>query len=86
MGANAGILIIRTLEKKVHWNLKRNLYTFIQENAFETAVSEMAGILSRPQCGEGMKCLIVSLRFFLFLYFHGGDFWTHCYQAWVLSD
>ena len=32
------------------WNLKQNSYIFIQENAFENVVCEMAAILSRPQC------------------------------------
>ena len=31
-------------------NFKRNSYIFIKENAFENVVSEMAAILSRPQC------------------------------------
>ena len=35
---------------KLQWNLKRNSYIFIQENAFENVVCEMAAILSRPQC------------------------------------
>ena len=35
---------------KLQWNLKRNKYIFIQENAFENVVCEMAGILFRPQC------------------------------------
>ena len=38
------------LKNKLQWNLKRNSYIFIQENAFENLVCEMAAILSRPQC------------------------------------
>ena len=38
------------LGKKFYWNLNLNLYIFIQENAFENVVWEMADILSRPQC------------------------------------
>ena len=34
----------------LQWNLNRNSNIFIQENAFENAVCEMAPILSRPQC------------------------------------
>ena len=30
--------------------MKRNSYIFIQENAFENVVCEMAANLSRPQC------------------------------------
>ena len=32
------------------WNLNRNLYIFIQENAFENVFCEITSILSRPQC------------------------------------
>ena len=38
------------LGNKFQWNLNRNSYIFIQENAFENVVWEMAAILSRPQC------------------------------------
>ena len=40
----------RTLGNKLQWNLNRNLYIFIQENAFENVVWKMAAIMSRPQC------------------------------------
>ena len=33
-----------TLRNKLQWNLKRNSYIFIQENAFENGVCEMASI------------------------------------------
>ena len=35
---------------KLQWNIARNSYIFIQQNAFENDVSEMAAIFSRPQC------------------------------------
>ena len=35
---------------KLQWILHGNWYIFIQENAFENVVCEMAYILSRPQC------------------------------------
>ena len=35
---------------KFQWNLNRNSYLFIQENAFKDVVCEKAAILSRPQC------------------------------------
>ena len=55
---NAGILLIRPLEKKnVQWNLNQNSYIFIQENAFEIVVWKMSAILSRPQCVK-YGCLI----------------------------
>ena len=48
---NAGImLIIRTLGNKLKWNLNRNSYIFIQENAFESVVWKTAAILSQPRC------------------------------------
>ena len=43
-------IVIWTLGKKFQWNLNRNLYIFIQENAFENVVWKLAVILSRPQC------------------------------------
>ena len=39
-----------TLSNKLQCNLNRNSNTFIQENALESVVCEMAAILSRPQC------------------------------------
>ena len=46
---NAGILLIGPLG--LHWNFNRNSNIFIQENALEDGVCEMASIiLSRPQC------------------------------------
>ena len=39
-----------TLRNKLHWNFNRNSNIFIQENALEDVVCEMASILSRPQC------------------------------------
>ena len=39
-----------TLRHKLHWNLNRDLYIFVQENAFENVVWKMASTLSRAQC------------------------------------
>ena len=36
--------------QKVQWNFNRNSNIFIQENAFERIICEMAAMLSRPQC------------------------------------
>ena len=36
-----------TLGNNLQWNPNRNSYIFIQENAFENVVCEMASILSR---------------------------------------
>ena len=46
------------LRSKLQWNLKRNSCVFLQENAFENVVYEMASILSRPQCVNGHMCII----------------------------
>ena len=43
---NAGML----LRNKLHWNFNRNSNIFIQENALEDVVYEMASNLSWPQC------------------------------------
>ena len=42
-----------TLRNKLQWNFNRYSNIFIQENAFENVVCEMASILSRPQCVKG---------------------------------
>ena len=39
-----------TLRNKLQWNLNRNSYIFIQENAFENVVWKMVVILCQPQC------------------------------------
>ena len=44
------IIVNWTLRNKLPWNFNRNSNIFIQENAFESVVCEMAAILSRPQC------------------------------------
>ena len=38
------------LRNKFQWNFNRNSNIFIQENALENVVCEMASILSRPRC------------------------------------
>ena len=47
---NDGILLIGPLGTKLQWNFNRNSNIFIQENALENVVCEMASILCRPQC------------------------------------
>ena len=39
-----------SLGNKLQWNINRNSYIFIHENALENVVCKMASILSRPQC------------------------------------
>ena len=55
---NAGILLIEPLGKKLQWNFNRNSNIFIQENAFESVVCEMAAILSRPQCVKSLHMMV----------------------------
>ena len=43
-------IVNSTLRNKLQWNINRNWYISIQENAFENVVCEMSAILSRPQC------------------------------------
>ena len=43
-------MINSNIRNTFQWNLERNSYIFIQENAFENFVCELATILSRPQC------------------------------------
>ena len=51
---NTGILLIGHLGA-LHWNFSRHSYAFIEENAPENVVCEMATILSRPQCVRAGK-------------------------------
>ena len=55
-----------TLRNKRQWNFNRNSYVFIQENAFENVVCEMASTLPRPQCVKiGSVCLRVYVHVYL---------------------
>ena len=49
-----------TLGNKLQWKPNRNLYIFIQENAFENIVWEMVAVLSRPQCVNRVTLLFAS--------------------------
>ena len=42
---------------KLQWNIKKNLYILIKENAFENDVCNMAAILSLPQCGKSSQAI-----------------------------
>ena len=41
--------LVNSKLRNKQWNLKRNSYIFIRENAFENVVYEMAETWSRPQ-------------------------------------
>ena len=45
-----------TLRNKLQWNLNRNSYIFIQENAYKNFIWKMAAILSWPQCVKSCRC------------------------------
>ena len=57
-----------TLKNKLQWNSNQNTYVFIQENAFENFVWEMAAILSRPQCVKLMGDVLRIWFYFLMLF------------------
>ena len=55
------------VRNKFQWNLKQNLYIFIQENTFENVVCEMAAILPRLQCvKQYLESCEANQRFILF--------------------
>ena len=56
------VIVDWTLGNKLQRNLNWNLYIFIQENAFERIVCEMAAILSRPQCVKGIYCKVIPVQ------------------------
>ena len=51
-----------TFRNKLQWNFNRNLNIFIQENALDNVVCEMAFILSRPQCVKYLHSQIGTRR------------------------
>ena len=57
------------LRNKLQWNINRNSYIFIQENAFENVVCKISAIMSQPQCVVNTK-----------IYFC----WWHWNLAWLL--
>ena len=63
---NAGILLIEPLGTNFSEFRIQNSSIFIQENAFENVVCEMASILSRPQCVNISR---LRSRFQLYLFF-----------------
>ena len=67
----------------------RNLYIFIQENAFESVVWIMAAILSRPQCIKasrmfGMICChqLEKSRIFVGKFCHSIQMISHSSRTW----
>ena len=51
-----------TLGNRLQWNFSRNSNIFIQENAFENGVCEMASILSRSQCVNHCHSMLCAVR------------------------
>ena len=42
-----------TIGNKLQWNLNRNSYILIKQNAFKDVIRKMVTILSQPQCVKG---------------------------------
>ena len=56
------VLLIGSLGTNPQWNLDRNSYIYIQENAFENIVCEiMAAILSRGRCVNCIKHIMLHI-------------------------
>ena len=51
------------LVAKLQWNSNLNSKIFIQENAFESVVCEMAFVWSRNQCVKRLHCTIICANF-----------------------
>ena len=50
-----------TVWNKHRWNFNSNLNIFVQENAFENVVCEMASIVCRPQCVNTIPFFFIML-------------------------
>ena len=61
------IIVNWSLRNKLQWNFNRNSNIFIQENALEHVVCEMASILSRPQCVNGLIVSALCCSWFVLL-------------------
>ena len=69
-----------TLRNKLQWNLNRNSYIFIQENAFENVFWKMAAILSWPQC---VKLIQLQLLYSSYSIIHRKYAWfAHAFFAY----
>ena len=77
-----------TLGNKFQWNFNRNSNIFIQENAIENVVCEMASILSRPQCvnviviNTGSSSVVVVISFGAYLPLAHRRFPPRCGPEW----
>ena len=65
------------LRNTIQWNLNRNLYVFIQENAFQNVVRKLAAIVSRLQCVKSLQS-VVTMFSFHFRHVHSNDFCFSC--------
>ena len=59
-------IVNSNLRNKLLWNIKRNSYLFIQENAFENVVCEMAVIFSWPRYVNKRNDCILSILLCLY--------------------
>ena len=71
-------IVMWNIGNKLQWNLNKNSNIFIQENAFECVVFEMAAILSRPQCVKLIKDSSPSRASYLF--------YVHCRRMAPISN
>ena len=67
------------LRNKFQWNFNRNSNIFIQENALENVVCEMASILFRPQCVNSSITSLHSIHIIAIKSF--GCFHTHWWSV-----
>ena len=67
---NAGIMFIWTLGTNFS-EILSEIHRFIQENAFQNVVCQMAAILSQPQCVScRFKCLWQKMQWYQYILFH----------------
>ena len=89
---NAGILLIGPLGANFSDIFNQNSKIFIQENALENGVSEMASILSQPQCVEVInfpcflkKLFVMNATFLFILYIVQFVILPVTYDKWFIT-
>ena len=72
-----------SLRNKPQWNLNRNSYIFIQENAFENVSGKIAAILSRPHMNNVYdNCICIYNLFVSILVSRSNFSWSIWLFAW----
>ena len=77
-------IVTRTPGNNLQWNLNRNLYIFIQKNAFENVVWKMAAILSRPQWVKEGVCFCMKPSIWYLLTWWQRDKIKECHYSDVI--